>query len=239
MKIRQFANLPNIKALNIVAVSTLALGIAATMNAAPAQAVVFSPAQQLSFNGFTRDFFQNVNAGSNFSIDFNGNATSDTSGSPTGTQLGSLFNGNLGVTPSTGSFTYIGGTGTPTNNFQYQLASNLTFAFANNISYTVGRGSVFNGQFNNGNQGIGFGITTSVGSFFTDRTNGDITVARTDSFNFGDIPFIAGTNTAGTYGIVASPTAATAAVPEPFTIIGTIIGGTAAFRMRKKLASKN
>jgi hypothetical protein len=30
--------------------------------------------------------------------------------------------------------------------------------------------------------------------------------------------------------------APTAAVPEPFTIIGTIVGGTAAFRLRKKLA---
>jgi hypothetical protein len=35
----------------------------------------------------------------------------------------------------------------------------------------------------------------------------------------------------GSYSIVA-----TAAVPEPFTIVGTIVGGTAAFRMRKKLA---
>lgn len=31
---------------------------------------------------------------------------------------------------------------------------------------------------------------------------------------------------------------AAAAVPEPFTIIGTIIGGTAAFRLRKKLKSE-
>ncbi|MCY7337684.1 MAG: PEP-CTERM sorting domain-containing protein [Chamaesiphon sp.] len=30
---------------------------------------------------------------------------------------------------------------------------------------------------------------------------------------------------------------AATAVPEPFTIIGTIIGGTAAFRMRKKLSN--
>ncbi|WP_396133686.1 PEP-CTERM sorting domain-containing protein [Chamaesiphon sp. OTE_75_metabat_556] len=32
--------------------------------------------------------------------------------------------------------------------------------------------------------------------------------------------------------------AATAA-PEPFTIIGTLVGGTAAIRMRKKLKSVN
>ena len=34
----------------------------------------------------------------------------------------------------------------------------------------------------------------------------------------------------------ASPTAATS-VPEPFTVIGTLVGGTAALRMRKKLKS--
>jgi hypothetical protein len=33
-----------------------------------------------------------------------------------------------------------------------------------------------------------------------------------------------------------TPAAATS-VPEPFTIIGSLIGGTAAFRMRKKLAA--
>jgi hypothetical protein len=32
---------------------------------------------------------------------------------------------------------------------------------------------------------------------------------------------------------------ASAAVPEPFTIVGTLIGGTAALRMRKKLANRN
>ncbi len=36
---------------------------------------------------------------------------------------------------------------------------------------------------------------------------------------------------------VALPTTVATAVPEPFTIIGTLIGGTAALRMRKKLKS--
>lgn len=36
-----------------------------------------------------------------------------------------------------------------------------------------------------------------------------------------------------------TPAAPTTAVPEPFTIIGTLIGGTAALRMRKKLKSTN
>jgi hypothetical protein len=38
--------------------------------------------------------------------------------------------------------------------------------------------------------------------------------------------------------ISGSSTVATA-VPEPFTVIGSILGGTAAFRMRKKLKSSN
>lgn len=34
----------------------------------------------------------------------------------------------------------------------------------------------------------------------------------------------------------ANPTASTS-VPEPFTVIGTLVGGTAALQMRKKLKS--
>jgi hypothetical protein len=37
--------------------------------------------------------------------------------------------------------------------------------------------------------------------------------------------------------INVTPTASAAAVPEPFTIIGTLIGGTAAVRMKKKLGA--
>ena len=39
------------------------------------------------------------------------------------------------------------------------------------------------------------------------------------------------------YQIQATQTAQ--AVPEPFTIVGTLIGGTAALRMRKKLKDGN
>jgi hypothetical protein len=34
-------------------------------------------------------------------------------------------------------------------------------------------------------------------------------------------------------------TATAQSVPEPFSIIGTLVGGTAAFRIRKKLADAN
>ena len=42
MKITQFANLPGLKALNIVAVSSLAIGVATSISAAPAQAVLLN-----------------------------------------------------------------------------------------------------------------------------------------------------------------------------------------------------
>jgi hypothetical protein len=44
----------------------------------------------------------------------------------------------------------------------------------------------------------------------------------------------AGSGTANIYGS-ANKNSAPQKIPEPFTIIGTAIGGTAAFRMRKKL----
>ncbi len=239
MQTKQFTDSPNsIKAAvatssvaKLIAAGSLAIGVVAMIPAAPAGAVVFTTGQ-VAANGFTRDFFQDVTAGSGFSVDFSGNATADTSGSPALSVIASYFNGSLGVTPVTGNFNYISGTG---ESLVYELASNLTFDFANNISYTVAAGSQFQSLYNNNNQGVSFGVIGNVGSFLTDRTNGDVTQALTSVFTFSDIPGIVGTNTAGTYSFVASPVAA--AVPEPFTIIATLIGGTAAFRMKKKLAN--
>jgi hypothetical protein len=44
-------------------------------------------------------------------------------------------------------------------------------------------------------------------------------------------------NNSGAFNVNVTTDAPTTAVPEPFTIIGTLIGGTAAVRMRKKLKS--
>ncbi|PSB51938.1 PEP-CTERM sorting domain-containing protein [Chamaesiphon polymorphus CCALA 037] len=66
--------------------------------------------------------------------------------------------------------------------------------------------------------------------FGTGLTNGTVLEFRiSDSDNF---------NNSGAF-TVSSPTTlpTTTAVPEPFTIIGTLIGGAAAVRMRKKLKS--
>ena len=239
MKIKQFANLPNIKTplrinniTKAIAISGLAMGVA-TMTAAPSQAVVFTTGQ-VSVLGRTGDFYDSVNAGSDFVVNFNASASADTLGAPVGSSLAPFFTGNLGVTPSSGTFQYVSGSG---NSLRYQLRDDLVFAFANNISYTVPQGSAFQSLFNN-NQGVQFGAVNATG-FFTDRTNGDLTTALTDTFTFSDIPLVAGVS-GGNYTLLASPVAPSQ-VPEPFTVIGTLVGGAAALRMRKKLvnAAKN
>ena len=228
MRIRQFAKLPSIKTLRIAAISSLAVGVATSISAAPAGAVTFNTGQ-VAVNGFSSDFFTDVGQPF-FTVDFNGKASAETQGAPPGSALANLFSGSLGVTPNNAvRFDFISGSGT---DFVYKLTNDLTFAYANNISYTVKGGSRFASTFNNVNSGLTFGITSDAGSFFTDRTNNDVTPALTNVFAFSDIPGAGG----GGYNLVASPLAP-AAVPEPFTIIGTIIGGTAAFRMKKKLSS--
>jgi hypothetical protein len=61
---------------------------------------------------------------------------------------------------------------------------------------------------------IGFTSTSDIDSISFTATAG---ATQLDNFRFG----------------TANPTS----VPEPFTVIGTLVGGTAAFRMRKKLKS--
>jgi hypothetical protein len=72
------------------------------------------------------------------------------------------------------------------------------------------------------------GVTTSVGYAYSFSGNTQwnlLDAAISDTASFSDM------------GIFAYKSASAAAVPEPFTIIGTLIGGTAAVRMRKKLKS--
>lgn len=71
-------------------------------------------------------------------------------------------------------------------------------------------------------------IAQNAGETFTSVTFGN-TAAGTDVFGFDNL-------TVGSLSQVVPPNGTTA-VPEPFTIIGTLIGGTAAVRMRKKLKS--
>jgi hypothetical protein len=67
---------------------------------------------------------------------------------------------------------------------------------------------------------VGFTSDTAIASISFQATGGGLNSTRLDNFRFG-------TTNAST----------STSVPEPFTVIGTLVGGTAALRMRKKLKS--
>ena len=73
---------------------------------------------------------------------------------------------------------------------------------------------------------------------FTDVTLGSIFGTALDTTTTSSLSLIANdsayNDNSGAYNVSGSITPA-AVVPEPFTIIGTLVGGTAAVRMRKKL----
>ena len=62
MKIKQFASLPSIETLKIVAISSLAVGVAAAIPAAPAQAVVLNTGE-LVFQDGTSNYFKSFDTG--------------------------------------------------------------------------------------------------------------------------------------------------------------------------------
>ena len=210
-----------------IAISGLAIGAAAIIPAAPAQAITFSTGQ-LDFGVSTSSFANDVNpvAGNNFNVTFNPSGTAsilsaDGSFSPTFTA------GTIGSNSPTVNFSNIGG-----STYRLNQALVFNFATATPTSFTLNQNSTFTETeiFNGGVRvGAGLQLASSTGTFFTNA--GNITSIPTFALSFTDTGLPSG----GRFVAQASPTA----VPEPFTIIGTIIGGTAAFRMRKKLASKN
>jgi hypothetical protein len=228
-KIKQFSQLRAIKnSLKVVAASSLAVGVAAIVPAAPAHAVSFNTGE-LDFGVFTTSFSSNVNLapGNNFNVTFNPSGTTnifraDGSFSPTFTT-----GTNIGSNSPTVNFSYVSGT-------TYRLNQDLVLNFGTTTptSFTLRQNSTFSESdiFSNGLKvGSGLQLTSSTGSFFTN--GGDITNVPTLAFSLNDTGLPSG----GLYITQASPTS----VPEPFTVIGTIVGGTAAFRMRKKLANVN
>jgi hypothetical protein len=228
----------------LMAVGSLAIGAAAIMPAAPAGAVSITNGQ-LVFSDGTTEFQSKFVSGttpiappSTFDVDFNSSSPAltryqDQSGSFT--QFFPSPTTTSTISSSTGMFSYLG------TGLNYKLDNDLDFVFtsgaSSGLSITIGKDSEFSGAINSSN-GVGFTLTKNLGSFFKSGVDPSVDV-NSLSFNFGDIgnqP--GGAPRVGTYGIVASPSkAVTADVPEPFTIIGTIIGGTAAFRMRKKLSN--
>jgi hypothetical protein len=131
----------------------------------------------------------------------------------------------LSSTP-TATLNYVAGN---SGAFIYSLASKIDFDFINGATVTIGGGTLFTGSVNVSSTALS-SIDFSQSSF---KNGINVVPLNALSFTLGDI---VGRGT-GTFGITASTLApTTTAVPEPFTIVGTILGGTAALRMRKKLA---
>jgi hypothetical protein len=204
-----------------LAIGGLAIGVAASMPAAPARAVLLNSGN-LAFSDGTTDFFTSTGQTS-YTLDFNPFGAAFIS-SATGS-FGSTFSPGATptVTSSTGIFNQESGD-------IFSLASPLSFNFpVNGVNISIDPGSTFSRTFNNVNAGVGFSNANVTGTV----TNADGTVnLQALSFTFNDNPNPGG----GSYSITLSPTNPLTQVPEPFTVIGTIVGGTAAFRMRKKLS---
>jgi hypothetical protein len=102
------------------------------------------------------------------------------------------------------------------------------------------------GGFRNGTLDTGFFFsnnTATLGQLYTSLNSGNIVFGLNDlspGDNFYD--FTQGLNSSiinvGT-GPVVTPGGGGTAVPEPFTIVGTMIGGAAALRIRKRLKATN
>jgi hypothetical protein len=226
----------------LLAVGSIAMGVTATISAAPAQAASLAGGS-FNFGGAVSDFyFAPGSAPTTFDATFNvGGAQTNV------TQSTTPFNT---VVAPVGTYTYasttpvtfskLGGSVVGTNgylsSFFYEMLNPLVFTLANNTTFTIGAGSTFQvGYTNDGTaarnlQGINFSLLDNT-SYYTN--NGDVTNTDGAAFTFSD----ASNNNNGSNGTYSAPTTtANQPVPEPFTIIGTLVGGTAAFRMRKKLA---
>jgi hypothetical protein len=230
MQTKQLTKTSNsLTAARLFAIGAIATG-AAAFSAVPARAASFS-AGQLNFTGLTSDFYTQLTStavGGNFTIDFNtpGNSASILSNNLT---VASDANTASSLTPSsfqpisspTGTFTK----NTPTT---FTLSNALSFAFGSGTTVNIASGNPFSLNFLSGGA-VNFGFTNGNG-IGTILNGADGTTAQVLSFTISD----GSTDGGGNYGIVAGPVDPTA-IPEPFTIIGTLVGGTAALRMRKKL----
>jgi hypothetical protein len=231
--IRQFAHhLAVIKnSFKIAAASSLALSAAVMIPAAPAQAISFTGGE-LDFGVFTSAFGSSINpsVATNFvDVTFN----------PSGTT--SIFRADGSFSPTFTAGTTIG-SNSPTVRFSntgsniYRLNQDLVINFnaATPTSFTLGQNSTFVeteifDSMTGLRTGAGLQLASPASAFFT---NGGInTPIPTVAFSLTDTGLPSG----GLYITQTSPTS----VPEPFTVIGSIVGGTAAFRMRKKLANIN
>jgi hypothetical protein len=153
----------------------------------------------------------------------------DTTGAPT-------WNRPTSGTPPTDLS--VAGTNTPYDVFNFTVDASGSYLFNSTSAYD-NYGFLYQGSFNPTDQftNVIVGDDDSAGypnyKFTTNLNTG------TDYFlvstGFGNTDFGTFTTTiTGSGNVLAS---GATSVPEPFTIIGTLIGGTAAVRMRKKLKS--
>jgi hypothetical protein len=224
--------------IRILMMGMMTVGACVGMTTRPAQAVSLANGR-IDFAGGTAAFINGVTpaSGNSFDITFNHVTPSAKVIAATGSFFTSgLFNQRTPAgTGADGSGDYdllsaptvsfIKPTGDDTN-FTYELANDLNIEFLNRVTLTIGSGTKFRGDRNINS--VQISTLDRSKSFFTQ--DGDRTDLSAFSFSFID----AGGGPTAVYEIVASTN--TAAVPEPFTIVGTMIGGTAALRMRKKLS---
>jgi hypothetical protein len=125
------------------------------------------------------------------------------------------------------------------------IATQPTFAGQNIGGAASGPGGFNFGALLLGNSSLGFfNVFPSNSSPSSSLALNNVTLASlgfTGGFADGTVlefrinDITSGTNNAGSYSVGGS--LASTQVPEPFTVVGTLIGGTAALRLRKKLKS--
>jgi hypothetical protein len=240
-------------------ISGLAISLATAFSAAPAGAVLIAPGSQLRFSGDmlnTSGTIVSATLGNTFE------GTFATGGGTVGTATGTFASIFAGVGPTTTVpglkfstsnpvfFKQVGPSST-VSGIDYLPTTDLVFTFPNTSgTSTAPAGGVLtlpaNTRFlvtpststGTGSRSV-FNIytTPSFGGTFTNGSN--TTNLNFTSFSFevdnfdSNNPVNSSPN--GSFSLVATVPDPTA-VPEPFTIVGTILGGTAAMRIRKKLA---
>ena len=147
----------------------------------------------------------------------NGNGTVDTSGAPTSIALTGSDNGSR-----SSGFTDYTATAVGSGLFNFNWNYSTTDEPAADV-FSVLVNSIATRLTNDG------GGPTQIGSFSTAVNSGDTIGWR---INTADNGFGAPTVNISNF---SAPTS----VPEPFTVIGTLVGGTAALRIRKKLKLAN
>ncbi len=237
---------------------SLAIGFVTAISAVSASAVTIAPGSRLAFNDGllnTSGTIDTTTLGNTFQGTFTGNGSGTVSAAsgtfasllagvgPTSTSTGAKF-----ITSNPVVFKQVGFSATIFRGIDYVPTTALTFDFGSAGTLTVPADTRFlvtsaTSAGTGSRSSFNIYTTPSFGGTFTNDgkiTNLDITSFSFDVDNFDNTnitnPSLPGFNPSpnGSFSLVATvPTA----VPEPFTIIGTMLGGTAAMRMRKKLAA--